>query len=509
MKNHIKFALVTLILGFMGCSDDFLDIEPTGSQLPKEGFLKTEEEVITALVGAYDIMQDNYSNTGWNSAYFVKNLPGDDVLCGSSSADQPKLQGIDDFEIEADNPAITSIWTNMYKVINSCNTITEVVGDFEGASTGVLSAAGEAKAIRALTYFDLVVLFGKVPLFVENPTNSVDYHQPRAAVADVYAQIEKDLTEAIAVLPKKSEYSADLKFRFSKGAAQALLGKVYMYQEETAKALEQFEKVFTSGEYSLEPNFIDVWKPGNEFGSESLFEVSYTSVGNIGWEFGWDHTDGNIQIQLEGPRDNVLLGSTTLDLQNGWGFNNPTAKIGDLILADGGDRYTGTLISEADLFATGAGWDPDKGPLTHDYEGYFKMKYTTKKSESVDVAWFNYTVNWKILRYADVILLAAEAYSLQGNDTKALGLLNDIRSRAGLADATATGTALLEAIKLERFKELAFEGQRFWDLVRWGDASKELASEGFETGKHEVFPIPMNEIIANKSISESDQNPGY
>ena len=355
-----------------------------------------------------------------------------------------------------------------------------------------------------------------MPLFTENPENTEDFHKPRTPKAEVYTQIEKDLKDAIALLPLKSELSASQKFRFAKGAAQGLLGKVYLYQGKASEAATVLATVISSGEYSLETDFSDVWAATNEFGVESLFEISYISTEAYNWgNFPWGGgNESNIEAQLEGPRDVVFdLSGTSLDVRNGWGFNNPSKKIGDLFVDEGkGPRYDATLISAEDLIATGGAInDPPAGGSHHDYEGYMRMKYVTKSSETNTeaVAELNYTINWRILRYADVLLLAAEAYHLSDEDGKAKIELNKVRDRAGLDDVTATGTALFDAIKKERQMEMAFEGQRYWDLVRWGDANAEMSDIGFVVGKHEVFPIPQNEIIANNALTVADQNAGY
>jgi tetratricopeptide (TPR) repeat protein len=463
-------------------------------------------------VGVYDIIQYNYSHGGWASVYFIKNLPADDCnAAGGSPTDQSEYQYLDDFQITSDNAKLESIWTNFYKTINFCNTIT-AVENRDNVTPGMQAMIGEAKALRAMTYFDLVVMFGDVPLFTENPTNENDFHKPRTPASEVYLQIEKDLTDAIAALPVKSQRSDADKFRVSKGFAQGLLGKVYLYQQKYQEAAGILEDLILSQEYDLEPNFSDVWAATNEFGVESLFEVSYVSNsydwGNFPWGGG---NESNIEAQLQGPRDAVFdLSNCTLDVRNGWGFNLPTQEIGDLFIAEGETiRYEGTLISQSDFEATGGVIVDENG---HDYEGYMRLKYVTKNSETDlnAVAELNYTVNWRILRYADVLLMAAEAYNKLGEDGKAQDELEKVRHRAGFTEeVTETGNALFERIVKERQLELAFEGQRYWDLVRWGKAQAELSNIGFVAGKHEVFPIPLNEIIANNQIDFEDQNSGY
>ncbi|MFA9370239.1 MAG: RagB/SusD family nutrient uptake outer membrane protein [Labilibaculum antarcticum] len=504
-----KYILgIAIAISCSSCNEDeFLEIDPIGS-VASDDFLKTDSEVKQAIVGVYNAIQNNFSNGSWASVYFVKNLPGDDCLAGSSEGDQSGYQNIDDFAIQTDNDKIKLIWSNFYKTISSTNTIINLV---EPDTDGKKELIAEAKALRAYCYFELVTMFGAVPLMTVNPISEIDYHLPRSTVADIYTQIEKDFTEAIPDLPLKSEYSAADRYRMSKGTAQAYYGKALLYQKKYGEAATQLAFVISSLEYDLEPDFSDVWTKETEFGQESLFEVSYTAQESYDWgNFPWGGgNESNIEAQLQGPRDAVFdFSASTLDIVNGWGFNSPSAKIGQAFV-DAGDTQRGnaTVLSATDFVATGG---VIKDPNAHDYEGYMRLKYVTKSSETSTegIAELNYTINWRLLRYADVLLMAAEAYHFSTQDGLALIELNKVRDRASLADITASDD-IFQAIVTERQLELAFEGSRYWDLVRWDLAVQELGSLGYTANKHELFPIPQSEIIANNSIDDTDQNPGY
>lgn len=512
---------IILVLALAGCSKDFLEISPVG-QLTSDNFLKTDNDVKLAVMGVYNKIQENYSKGSWTSVYFMKNLPADDTKCaGPNAGDTPEYQYLDDFNITSDNTKIAAIWTNFYSTINSCNTIINNVGANAEATDGMKTMVGEAKALRAFTYLDLVIMFGGVPLMTVNPTQASEFNLPRATPDAVYAQIETDLKDAIAVLPLKSQYSATDKFRFSKGTAQALLGKAYLYEKKYSDAAAVLGDCISSNEYGLEADYTTIWSKSTEFGIESVFEVSYTSQENYGWgNFPWGGgNESNIEMQLEGPRadgdgsfDFSNLDLTKLNLVGGWGFNLPSQKIGDLLYSNPADkRIKGSVVSEADFFAAGGAYQVGEYP--YDYEGYLRLKYACKASETTDPATgqpeLNYGSNYRIIRYADVLLMAAEAYNKSGNDGAAKIELKKITDRAGIAEHTETGTALFDQIVIERAKELCFEGNRYWDLVRWGLASQEMSSIGFVAGKNEVFPIPLNEILSNTMIEESDQNPGY
>jgi len=505
--NRYKLIAGLSILLFSSCSESFLEVEPTG-RLTSESYLKTDDEVKTAMIGVYNSMQHNFSNGSWASVFFIKNLPGDDCMAGSSEGDQTGYQNIDDFKIQTDNVKLELIWTNFYKTINSANTL---INKVEGDTDAKKAMIAEAKAIRAYTYLELVTLFGGVPLMTTNPTDEGAYHQPRATAAEIYAQIETDFTEAIPDLPLKSEYDPADIFRFSKGTAQAFLGKAYLYQQKYSDAATQLASVISSGEYDLVPDFADVWSKETEFGDESLFEISYTAQevydwGNFPWGGG---NESNIEVQLQGPRSDLFdLSNSTLPIINGWGFNMPSAKIGHAFEAENDVvRGAATLISAADFEATGG---VIRDPNAHDYEGYMRMKYVTRSGETSDqgIGELNYTTNWRILRYADVLLMAAEAYHFNSQDGLALTELNKVRKRAQLDDITSSDDVFLAIVK-ERELEFAFEGSRYWDLVRWNLASQELGDLGYQANKNELFPIPQNEIIANNAMSADDQNPGY
>lgn len=508
MKKYIKIIILGVLISFLNtsCSDDFTEVDPIGL-INEDDFLTTDEEAESVIYGIYDLMAWNY-NRPWHSAFFLKVLPGDCAnAAGGNSGDQSQLQQIDDFEHVADNPSITGVWEGYYKTIGLANVLIEKLEASELSSKNKFIA--EAKFLRAYSYFELVTLFGDVPLRITTPQTIDEFALARSPKSDVYVQIENDLTDAIDGLPAKSAISQP--FRISNEAARAVLGKVYLFQEKYDLASIEFEKVISSMAFDLEPNFEDIWKTENEHGIESLIELSYVSTEQYDWgNFPWGgRPESNIHAQLMGPRGDGIFDVAAIGVANGWGFNLPTAKIGEAY-ENAGDmvRKNATLISEEDLIAAGGSvTEPDAG--IHDYEGYIRLKYVTR-TEDTDgpINELNYGINWRLLRYADVLLMAAEAYHKNDEDGKAIIELNKVRYRAGLPDVTATGDALFDAIVTERQLELSFEGQRFWDLVRWGMADAELSSYGYQS-KHALYPIPSSEISRNSLINEEDQNAGY
>lgn len=507
MKKYIQIIIVSVLCAFsyISCSDEFTDVEPIG-EVNEADFLTTDDEAVSVIYGIYDLMAWNY-NRDWKSAFFLKVLVGDCSNAGSTAGDQPAFQKIDDFLQVSDNTVITGVWEGYYKTIGLSNILIEKLEISELATKNELIA--EAKFLRAFSFLELVTMFGDVPLRIETPQTMEEFGLARSPKSEVYAQIEADLAVAIAGLPSRGNLAQS--FRISKEAAQAVLGKVYLFQEKYNLASVAFENVIASNAYDLEPNFADVWSTDAEHGIESLIELSYVSTESYDWgNFPWGgRPESNIHAQLMGPRGDGVFEVEAIGVANGWGFNIPTAKIGKAF-EDAGDtvRKNATLISEADLVSAGGAVNPPDVGI-HDYEGYVRLKYVTR-TEDTDgpINELNYGINWRLLRYSDVLLMAAEAYHKNGEDGKALIELNKVRFRAGLADVTALGSDLFDAIVLERQLELAFEGQRFFDLVRWGLADAELSGLGYQS-KHQLFPIPLKEISTNTLIEPGDQNPGY
>lgn len=504
----LQVSLLVVVLT-TSCSKDFLDVSPTG-RIPNSEYLKTDDQAFSALVGVYSLFQWNY-NRPWNSAYFVKSLLGDDINCGGgSSADQPPYQQINSYTFVSDNPAITGMWEGYYKTIGAAN---EIITKLNADTDSKKIILAEAKAIRAFSYFELTTMFGDIPLVLTPAANSSEYSLPKTAKAKVIEKVIADLTEAIPVLPAKKDQS--MKFRFSKGAAQATLGKVYLYNKQYDLAAAQLDAVIgDNADYDLSTSYDKIWDSSNSLGKESIFAIQFSSSQNYNWgNFPWGGRPlSNIHIELEGPRDYFLLGNT--GLINGWGFNLPTKKIWDAFV-NAGDvvRRRASMLSIQELWAAGGKFSATADSLhVWGYEGFIRVKYATKKTETNTTDGvtpeLNYSTAWLLIRTADVYLMAAEAYA-GSNPAKACGYLNAVRSRASLPAVNLTGSALLSAIKVERELEFAFEGSRYVDLVRWGDANAELTARGYKQGKHNLLPIPNNEILSNTALTDKDQNPGY
>jgi hypothetical protein len=515
MKKIIyKLSFIAgLVLVLISCEKDFLD-KPVYGVLAADDYFKTEEELQEGVFACYDVLQWAYA-ADWNSMYIVKSFPADESHAGGSTdGDQPPYQQLDDYSFTAENKPIEHSFKAMYFGIMRANAI---INNAASDTPGKVKMIAEAKALRAFFYFELVSMWGGVPLRLTVPKAS-EFAMEKSTPEQVYAQIQKDLDEAIPNLPKKSEYSVAMRFRMSKGTAQAIKGKAYLYEKKYAESAKAFDDLIKSGEYDLAPDFSKIFLKQSEYGIESLFEIGYVNTAGYDWgSFQWGGSramENNINWQLMGPRGEYFKTGTS-GLNPGWGFNYPTAKMADAFDAEGDMiRKNASILSVADLRSKfGGDWTEDwtKPNPVWGMEGYFRLKYGSLTAETSSaggaVAELNYGTNVRLIRYSDVLLMAAEANLLAGNASIAQGYFTKVRNRVNLPVKTVS----LNAIKTERRLELAFEGVRFLDLIRWGDAATVLKQQGFAKNgnfleKNKLYPIPAAEVNNNNKIT---QNPGW
>jgi hypothetical protein len=338
--------------------------------------------------------------------------------------------------------------------------------------------------------------FGNAPLITE-PQGADDYFNLNIpGPSGLMAQIETDLTDAIDNLPET--VTGNEMGRVTKSAAQALLARAYLFSNDATKMSDVAslcEDIITSNLYSLEANYADIFDRQHEFGVESIFEIAYTESSLQGWwQFGSGGGEGNVGTQFIGMRD--YNGPT---YATGWGFCPISTELVTAMSAD--PRFTHTVIDAASL--QGASY-------TAGYQntGYFMKKYAPISANAAldgDPA-LNWGTNTRVIRYADVLLMAAEANARTNSESTALGYLNQVRNRVGLPAKSSSGAQLIDDIMEERRFELACEGHRFHDLVRTGKASEILGSQGYQSHNN-YFPIPQNELDASNGALT--QNPGY
>lgn len=480
--------MVFAILALQACSESFLDVDPI-NQINSENFFNSEEDYSRALVASYDLLAATYLNV------ILGEIASDNTLCGGENAtDVPGWQDIDDMIHSSPNDQIRNLWNWMYAGINRCNYIFEFQDKLEFDGKDQILA--QNAFLRAYFYFELTKWFGDVPLAVDKRVSFSEVSNfQRTAKAEVYAQIETDLKFASAVLPLSQGELG----RVTKGAAQSLLGKVFIFQEKYAEAAAILDEVINSDTYELYADFSTLFLQQGENNQESVFEIQYSNVQGAG--FGClQCSEGNVAVGFSGIR-----GFNGPTYQGGFSFNVPVQDLVDQYAAN--DQRLDPTIMDIEAFKT---IQAEKGidvsySEGFEHTGYYNHKYIPRTGESFQDPNLTNATNYRAIRFADVLLLAAEAHNKQGNDATAQDYLNRVRARAGLAPITDTGTTLEEVIFQERRLELAGEGHRFFDLVRTGRAA--AAIPGFQEGKHELFPIPFLEIELAGNIW--DQNPGY
>ncbi|MEN2399623.1 RagB/SusD family nutrient uptake outer membrane protein [Flavobacterium sp. MC2016-06] len=502
MKNiKLKYIYVAIAMAALtgSCSEDFVTIEPKGSFL-SNSYYKNEQQATAALVGVYDPIRKNTG--GFENLVAMLNAGSDDFYAGGGGASDGN--GIQNFSTHSLTSIIIpgSFWNDHYQGIYRANVLLSKMADVDMSADLKVRFTAETKTLRALYYFNLVRLFKNIPLILEPLTTSTMLTVEQATPEAVYAQIEKDLLESIPVLPTSVD-AATGSGRLTKGAAQAILGKVYLFEGKNTDAAAVLAQVNgtpgAANQYGnkLLANFSDLWVTSNKFNSESLLEVSHTSAGNSDWTFwGSGKDEGNSLNIMVGPRGySRPANSTAEDIPSGWSFSIPTQKLYDAMKND--PRFAATIF---DMKALKAAGKADYIPGYQD-TGYFLNKFLPRQTDvrtGGGNAELNYKQNSYIIRLADTYLMEAEAL---GSGTRAQALLDAVRARVGLAPVPVT----LAAIKNERRMELAGEGHRFFDLVRWGDAATALADRGFNAGTDEIFPIPFVELTGTKL----KQNPNY
>ena len=502
MKN-IKFKYIYIAVAIAAlagaCSEDFVTIEPKGSFL-STSYYSNEQQAIAALVGVYDPLRKNTG--GFENLVAMLNAGSDDFYAGGGGASDGT--GIQNFSTHSLSSLLIpgSFWNDHYQGVYRANVLLSKMSGVAMSDALKVRFTAESKALRGLYYFNLVRLFKNVPLILEPLTTASILDVEQATPEAVYAQIEKDLLEAIPGLPTSVDATTG-SGRLTRGAAQALLGKVYLFEGKKPEAAAILAQVNgTPGapnQYGnkLLDNFSDLWVTSNKFNAESLLEVSHTSAGNSDWGFwGSGRDEGNSLNVMVGPRGySRPANSTAPDLPSGWSFSVPTQKLYDAMKND--PRFAATILDVKALKAAGLA---DYIPGYQD-TGYFLNKFLPRKSDvrtGGGAAELNYKQNSYIIRLADTYLMEAEAL---GSGARAQALLDAVRARVGLAPVPVT----LAVIKNERRMELAGEGHRFFDLVRWGDAATALADRGFNAGTDEIFPIPFVELTGTKL----KQNPNY
>ena len=503
MKNfkiNKAFFAITILFLLGSCKKSFIELTPQG-QFLTANYYANRDQAFTGLVAVYDVMRKNAG--GFENMITMMNAGSDDNYAGGGGAtDGAGIQGFSNYTI---NPTIIprSFWSDHYQGIFRANILLQKLPNVPMDAAEKARFTAETKALRATYYFNLVRMFKNIPLLTE-PLSAADiYNVTQSTPSAVYTQIEKDLTDAIPNLPASVPLATEAG-RFTKGAAQAMLGKVYLYDNKKPEAAAQLALVNgTPGQPNQYGNrllsrFSDLWVFTNKYNAESILEAAHSNQSFSDWGFwGSGADEGNSVDQMVGPRSYSRTDLTAPDIYTaGWSFNVWTQNFYDLIKND--PRFSATVLDVKALAAA------NRVSYIEGYQntGYFLMKFIPQRSDRTTLPGtteLNFQQNDYIIRLADTYLLEAEALGSSG--ARAQALLDAVRARVGLPSVPVS----LDAIKTERRLELAGEGHRFFDLVRWGDAASKLASRGFVANKNEIFPIPSGELQGTRLV----QNPNY
>ena len=490
--------LMTTIFLVASCGSDFVEVKPEG-QFLTENYYRDEAEAFAGLVAVYDVFKKNTG--GFENMLTMMNAGSDDFFGGGDGQNSDGIQVFSNYTINSVTMP-NSFWSDHYQGIFRANFLLQKLPNISMDATVKARFTAEAKACRAMYYFNLVRMFKNIPLMTAPLAPSEIYQVRQATPQAVYEQIEKDLNDAVAVLPLTLPNNE--KGRFTKGSAQALLGKVYLYDNKNALAAQALAQVNgTPGSasqygYQLLSNFANLWIFSNKFNSESILEANHSSNGDSFWGiWGSAADEGNTSCQMVGPRNYTRpANSSAPNIPSGWSFNPMTVDLYNAIRFD--PRFNATVLDMRALKQSGqANYIPGFQDT-----GYFLNKIIPRQANvytGPGNAELNFNQNSYIIRLADTYLLEAEA--LGGTGARAQALLDAVRARVGLPSVPVS----MIAIANERRLELAGEGHRFFDLVRTGQAATRLASKGFIIGKNEVLPIPFREL-QNTLLQ---QNPGY
>jgi starch-binding outer membrane protein, SusD/RagB family len=514
--KSIVAGVIILLLLFTACSEDFLDLQPLDQEVTTN-FYSSEEQAFQALVAVYDVLTYHSTSVSWAPIITVSDILSDDAFAGGSDAnDGFDWDQLNNHNIPTTNPIIHSVWIKNYIGVYRANQFLEVIDGTEASQAFKDRSKAEARFMRAYFYFEQVRLFENIPLLTSTISGPSEYSQPQASPQDVYNQIALDLVEAIDNLPASlPETEAG---RVTKWAAKALLARAFLFYNGVYGAdmtagqvtvnrtyvLQQLEDLIANSGHDLLEDYGNNFRLEGELGVESVFEITH---GDSPPWWDWNYPQGghgNLASQMQGPR---VAGSKKWD--RGWSFGTVNHKLAEDLKND--PRFEHTILTQQEL----------DGILTKGYQhtGYFSRKYSSDAEHQGSGGQFelNRTTNHRVIRFSDVLLMAAELDSPNKQQ-----YLDRVRERVGLLSVPAT----LENIFRERRLELSLEGIRYYDLIRSGMAvaQQELTHSGIRgplyEGDQQIFdvttfnpvtrgfmPIPQTE--RDLSAGSLVQNQGY
>ncbi len=514
--KNIYILLLVLFASLTGC-EDRLNIAKHGNLGLPEEFYKTDADAMQALAALYSSWGSNYYN--W---YLTKNLLADDIWCGGGSrGDNASMEQLNEYTFDTDHGMVQGMYSGMYTIIYNANLIIEHVAPDSEAKK---RAVAEAKFFRAWAHFELVTLFGTAPV-VDHLLQPDEYLRANSTPEALWSIIESDLGDAIDsdALPSKANANdKETTIRVTREVAQAMLGKAYLFQGKYAEAASTLDKVIESGKYQLYDGDYDMLLHVVANGSsESMLEVQKRNDSQQAW------SQYTMTFLMTGWRTDKLAISwdaMSYIATGTYGFFNPRKSLYDAFVAvEGADGYrlNSTMRSYPQMEAIGITVQPGASMIGH--EGYFMWKNRTLREDCIyDASYFQALqyINLRVMRYAEVLLLAAEAHVMGGSKDKALDYINQTRTRARLDRLTSV---TLDDVKTEKRLELCLECVRYQDLVRWGDAETVMAEQGKQVpafslkgaeflysnptygfkAKHKLLPIPRRELELNPNMKQN------
>lgn len=496
MKRIYIITLSLLILTASSCKDEFLERAPQGL-LVAGTYPSTSDEAISATNAAYNTLRVWQFNTG---GFPLLDIMSDEARKGSNPGDGTSVAPFDNFSYTPSEGSLENWYRTLYLGIRRTHLVLEFVPMITMDETLKNRLIAEARFLRGYFYSILVRAFGDVPMVTSSTTPNV---LPRSSAEEIYQEIIfPDLEFAADNLPEKSEYDADDMGRVTSGASKALLARLYLYRKDFTNAEKYSTEVINSLEYRLDNDFAEVFSVTGEFGAGSVFEIGALPQGNLS-------LGGNQYANTQGVRGTPNYG---------WGFARPSYQWIVTRIGDSDPRLEESIIFlnevidgieiVGDPITPDTTYTDDTETQILEIEAYNQKVYAGTSNEE---QWGH---NRRLIRYADVLLMAAEALNENNKPIEALQYVNEVRSRARsgmpgiLPDIITTDKDMLRnAIYDERGNELFMEGLRFWDLVRTDRAEAVLGPLGFVKGKHELFPIPQSEI--DISEGEITQNPNW
>lgn len=517
MKNKKMIWAVLLLLpaifSSLSCKK-FLDRKPLTSTLSdfKQGTLEGQSFNLYSILRGYA----GFSTLPWIDFNSIRD---DDAQKGSSATDGKEINAeFETFQYTKDDWATDTYWNDHYYMINQANKELYTADSLKVTDEASLRNVGEACFFRAYSYFELVKAYGDVPKINYFYTVASQGVQPKSPVADIYALIDSDLNVASQYLPLNWEVAGTNIYpgRLTSGAAKTLWAQTYLQRKNWGQVVALCKQIIASAQYSLTSNFVDIWKDGlngaGKNGPESIFEAQcwITQGGATYYGTQW------------GTSQNVRQGGASVDWNLGWGWNTPTDKlVADWDSTDPRKAATILYSGQYDGGPAAGGYGatlPPYGPGTSLDQKYWNKKvysdpamraFTGEIGNSGGADWINH----RILRYADVLLMLAEASNETGDGATAESMLEMVRARARGGNSAVlphipylNQTQMRTAIKNERRWEFAMEGYRFNDLVRWGDAQAVLGGLGYQP-RNALYPIPQPAIDLSGGVLV--QNPNY